>query len=62
MGFKTGDVVQLREKFAGRKYKGKVQKIISTQQGKILVVSQPNNLTANFPENLWEKAEEGEET
>lgn len=61
MGFKTGDVVQLKEKFAGRKYKGKVQKILSTQHGKVLVVSQPNNLTANFPENMWEKVEESEE-
>lgn len=61
MGFKTGDVVQLKEKFAGRRYKGKIQKIIATENGRILVVGQPNNLTANFPEYLWEKVEEGEE-
>lgn len=62
MGFKTGDIVQLKEKFAGRRYKGKVQKILSASSGRVLVVAQPNNLTANFPENLWEKIEEGEET
>ena len=58
MGFKVGDVVQLKEKFAGRKYKGKVLRVMPTASGKILVVSQPNNLTANFPEELWELVKE----
>lgn len=61
MGFKTGDIVQLKEKFAGRRYKGKIQKILSTESGKILVVGQPNNLTANFPEDQWELVEKGGE-
>lgn len=60
MDFKTGDVVQLKEKFAGRRYKGKVQKILPTNNGKILVVGQPNNLTANFPEDQWELVRDGE--
>lgn len=54
MGFKAGDVVQLKEKFAGRRYKGKVLKIRSDFGEKLLVVSQPNNMIANFPEEQWE--------
>ena len=61
MSFKVGDTVQLKEKFAGRKYKGKVLKIrTDDHDGRVLVVSQPNNLTANFPEDKWEQVEESE--
>lgn len=57
MGFKAGDVVQLKEKRAGRYYKGKVTKII----GKELQVSLPNGCYAQLPEEFWINVEDNEQ-
>lgn len=54
MEFKIGDIVQLKEPRQGRRYKGKVLKIRTDLGEKLVVVSQPNNMVASFPYNLWE--------
>lgn len=54
MEFKIGDIVQLKEPRQGRRYKGKVLKIRTDLGEKLVVVSQPNNMVASFPYDLWE--------
>lgn len=54
MGLKIGDIVQLKEPRQGRRYKGKVLKIRTDLGEKLVVVSQPNNMIASFPYDLWE--------
>ena len=61
MEIKIGDTVQLKEPQQGRRYKGKVLKIRTDLGGKLIVVSQPNNMTASLPYDLWEKVEENDE-
>ena len=61
MEIKIGDTVQLKEPQQGRRYKGKVLKIRTDLGGKLIVVSQPNNMTASQPYDLWEKVEENDE-
>lgn len=62
MGLKIGDTVQLKEARQGRRFKGKVLKIRTDLGEKMVVVSQPNNMVASFPYDLWEPVteEEGE--
>lgn len=60
MSFKIGDTVQLKEPITGRRFKGKVKNFRTDQQGKVIVVSLPNGLYANFPEDKWELVEESE--
>lgn len=54
MEFKIGDIVQLKEPRQGRRYKGKVLKIRTDLGEKLVVVSQPNNMVASLPYDLWE--------
>ena len=61
MEIRIGDTVQLKEPRQGRRYKGKVLKIRTDIGGKLIVVSQPNNMTASLPYDLWEKVEENDE-
>lgn len=61
MEIRIGDTVQLKEPRQGRRYKGKVLKIRKDFGGKLIVVSQPNNMTASLPYDLWEKVEENDE-
>lgn len=61
MEIKIGDTVQLKEPQQGRRYKGKVLKIRTDLGGKLIVVSQPNNMTASQPYDFWEKVEENDE-
>lgn len=61
MEIRIGDTVQLKEPRQGRRYKGKVLKIRTDFGGKLIVVSQPNNMTASLPYDLWEKVEENDE-
>lgn len=52
---KIGDEVWLKEPKQGRRYRGKVLKIRTDIGGKLVVVSQSNNMTASLPYDLWEK-------
>ena len=60
MGLKIGDIVQLKEPRQGRRYKGKVLKIRTDLGEKLVVVSQPNNMVASLPYDLWEVVTDGE--
>ena len=61
MEIRIGDTVQLKEPRQGLRYKVKVLKIRKDFGGKLIVVSQPNNMTASLPYDLWEKVEENDE-
>lgn len=59
---KVGDEVRLKVPLQGRRYRGKVLKIRTDLGGKLLVVSQPNNMVASLEYDLWEKVVDEDRT
>ena len=55
---RVGDEVWLKEPQQGRRYRGKVLKIRTDLGGKLVVVSQPNNMMVSLSYELWEKVPE----